>query len=335
VEHTNLPEEPLSALHHLENYRSGFTDLGLWEPYVRAVYERHAGVPCELVRGTLPGSFPTFICDDRWVIKFFGRLFEGGESFEAELQASQIASFDPALLLARVVAAGRLFESPSEWPWPYIIFTYLPGVSIGEVYDQVSFEDKDLLARHIGAYTRRLHRLPLVGSHFPADWAPYASFLQAQRAACQANHAAWGALPAAWLDQLENYILPVNELVEEYLQPHLIHADLTRDHVLGTFQGGHWKTSGLIDFGDAMVGDLFYELVALHIDLFDCDKRLLKAFMVGYSFPSGYKRGFARRAMSLTLLFRFNVLEMVFERHPEARQTGSLEELGEWMWNVG
>ena len=83
-----------------------------------------------------------------------------------------------------------------------------------------------------------------------------------------------------------------------------------------------------------LVGDLFYELVALHIDLFDCDKRLLKAFMVGYSFPSGYKRGFARRAMSLTLLFRFNVLEMVFENHPEARQAGSLEELGNWIWNV-
>jgi hygromycin-B 7''-O-kinase len=38
----------------------------------------------------------------------------------------------------------------------------------------------------------------------------------------------------------------------------------------------------LIDFGDAMVGDLHYELAALHLDLFDCDKRLLRQFLDHY-----------------------------------------------------
>ena len=75
--------------------------------------------------------------------------------------------------------------------------------------------------------------------------------------------------------------------------------------------GERWRPIGVIDFGDAMVGDRLYELVALNLGLFRCDKRLLGIFLDTYGFDLALRRDFVRRAMSLTLLHEFNVLSSV------------------------
>ncbi len=53
----------------------------------------------------------------------------------------------------------------------------------------------------------------------------------------------------------------------------------------GSWDGERWQTWALVDFSDARVGDLLYELVALHIDLFQLDTRLLRAFLEAYGSP--------------------------------------------------
>ena len=88
----------------------------------------------------------------------------------------------------------------------------------------------------------------------------------------------------------------------------MLHCDLNADHVLGGFEGERWRPVGVIDFGDAMIGDRMYDLVALHLGLFRCDKRLLRAFLDDYGSDERLRRDFARRAMSMTLLHQFDVL---------------------------
>jgi hypothetical protein len=44
-------------------------------------------------------------------------------------------------------------------------------------------------------------------------------------------------------------------------------------------EGVKWKPVSLIDFGDTLVGDTAYELVAIHLALFRCDKELLAEFV--------------------------------------------------------
>jgi hypothetical protein len=104
--------------------------------------------------------------------------------------------------------------------------------------------------------------------------------------------------------------------------------------MLGDFEGDHWRPSGIIDFGDAMAGDRVYELVALHIGLCRCDKRLLRVFLDAYGFDAGLRRDFVRRAMSMTLLHEFDVLSEVFSRFPEAQQVDGLDELAALLWDL-
>lgn len=326
----------LSSLHLLEtldSYQRSFTDPALWEPYVRQVCQRHGLEPCVQVRSGLPGTYPTFIVDDRRVVKFFGRLFDGGLAFETEGEVDRLLKQDRMIPAPPVIAAGQLFEAAEGWHWPYLIFEYIPGVSLGEVYDRVSLEDRLLLARELGGVVQSLHKLAIQDSPlFPPTWEGYRYFLADRYRSCQADHLGWGTLPKRLVRQIDDFLPPLDDLVDFKVAPHLIHADVTHDHLLGRLDGGRWRTLGLIDFGDARVGDIFYELVALHLDVFDCDTRLLQVFLQAYGYSPPHD--FPRRAMSMTLLHQFNVLEGIVRWYPKIRDIASLEQLANWFWNL-
>jgi hypothetical protein len=79
-------------------YSAHFMDLSLWEPSVRLVCRRH-GLGCEQIIPGLAGTYPTFIveCDHRdghlssrsVVVKFFGPLFDGVNSYVVERTIGQ------------------------------------------------------------------------------------------------------------------------------------------------------------------------------------------------------------------------------------------------------
>src|SRR5262249_49729636 len=152
----------------------------------------------------------------------------------------------------------------------------IPGLSLGE--SDVSYADRLALATWLGPVVRSIHTLPLddAGPLMP-EWDDFAAFLAAQRAAAAATHVRWGRLPARLVAHIDTYLPRLEELIDRPATPALIHADLNRDHVLGEIVGGAWRPTGVIDFGDARVGDRMYELVALHLGLFDADGRLLSA----------------------------------------------------------
>jgi len=322
--------EALSALDQIESYRHLFTDIGLWTPYIEEVCRRHGLSPAGPVSIGVPGTYPAFIVGGRWLIKFFGRLFEGEQSFKAEREAGRLTALDPAIPAAQILASGEL--GGPGWPWPYLVFTYVPGKSLGEQLDQVSFRDRLRIAREMGELVRRLHALPLAGSAvFPNHYSGYIEFLETQRAACQRSQRGWGTLPARLLAQIERFIPRPQQLVNTLRPPHLIHADLTLDHLLGSITGGHWKTLALIDFGDSMTGDLLYELAALHLDLFQADRRLLYAFLESYGLPPEEWAGLPRRALAMALLHRFDVFAGLPGGMLEA---DSLDELAQRLWGL-
>lgn len=320
----------LDQLDNLDAYRRLFTDVNLWAPYVREVCQRHNLMPCQQVSVGVPGSYPAFLVENRWVVKFFGRLFDGGESFLVEREAGWLVQSDPAIPAVRLVASGELGKS--QWHWPYLIFDLIQGVSIGQVMDQVSLEDRLRVAREMGDLALSLHSLPLARqSFFPNNWSDYRAFLARQRQVCVQNHRIWGTLPPHLVEQIEAFLPPIESLVEPTRSPHLIHADLTKDHLLGRLEQGRWTTLALIDFGDAMTGDLLYELVALHLDLFNCDRMMLAEFLNVYGMASEQRASLVQRAMAVTLLHRFNVIDCI---PVDVLKAPDLETLALRLWDV-
>ena len=83
-----------------------------------------------------------------------------------------------------------------------------------------------------------------------------------------------------------------------------------------------------------MIGNILYELSALHMDLFRRDKRLLRAYLDAYGLDEQSRHTLPRRAMSVALLHRFNVLYGLVESHPRAQECSSLDELAVLLWDV-
>jgi hygromycin-B 7''-O-kinase len=181
----------------------------------------------------------------------------------------------------------------------------------------------------MGKYLRSLHHLSLntlspLSSSLQPTWDSYAVFLHQQGSDCLANHHLWKDLPDHLLPQIESFLLPVEQLIDFSAAPHLVHADLTADHLLGQLEDGHWQSLAVIDWGDAMVGNLLYELVALHVDMFQGDKSLLRACLETYQMPPFFQADFPRKAMNMLLLHQFPMPAEFYQPHSDAR---SLQDL--------
>jgi len=322
----------------MDRYRRLFMDATYWAPFVRAVCERHGLQPANEIRaGPVPGTYPVFIVDDRWVVKFFGTQFNGQRTFAVELEVNRLLSATRAVPSPALAAHGHLLEGDGEGcRWPYLIFEFMREGSLGEVRERMSPLDKMAIARAVGAISHRLHSVDLRDTAvLRPTWDYYYEMLRSQSVDCAARHRAWRSLPEPLIGQIEGFLPPPEELVAGRNRPALLHGDLTADHILVAHDGAGWKLKAIIDYGDALVGDPLYELIALHLDLFRYDKGLLRECLAAYGCQEPIGSEMARKLLSLCLLFPFNAFHDYFIRNPAASAITNLEELADRLWCYG
>ncbi len=312
----------LDCLETLEGYRLSFMDALLWRPYVQQVFYEY-GWPSNEIQPGLAGTYPTFIVDRKRVIKFFGLPFNGEQSWLVEMECGELLRSFQEMPSVKIIASGSLTQQSG---WHYLVFEFVPGTSIGLVYENVLWEDKLRLAEQMGTWLRRMHHL-----HIPGK----SSLPRMDRKTSS------GWVSERLISGLNQWPTHLARGVAEYLASHVydrtgsvcfIHADLTRDHVLGKIIDEHWVTAAVIDFGDAMFGDIYYELAALHLDLFDCDKRLLQAFLESYGMS--LMTDFVQKSMTAALMHQFDVIAPLFERKPDLAETSSIADLANRLWDL-
>jgi hypothetical protein len=335
----SLPEGMLSDRSF---YADHFMDLQLWQPRVTEVCHR-LGLACERVTSGLPGSFPTFIASlapgSAWpnvVVKFFGPLFDGHACFLVELGMGNYLRGNPLPIASPAI----LMHGWLDDDWGYLVFEHVPGMSLGEARQLLSAEALHRLARQLGGYMRALHSVPadtlpaVAISSAPASLGNFRVFLEHQWEHCLAYHRQWDDLPAHLLAQLPDYVLPPGKLLDPSTPPHLLHADLTADHLLGRLippdpaapLGSNWESLAVIDWGDARLGNILYELVAVYVDLFHGDRHLLHSCLESYGLSSFFQQDFPRKALSMLLLHQFPIPASFYALHHECV---TLEQLAE------
>ncbi len=302
---------------------------------MRWVVEAQFGRQDAEVRSGLAGTYPTFIAENRWVVKFFGQLFDGQATHAAELCVGLLRPERYGMPAPKMLARGALYDAPGQWPWPYLVFEFVEGLSIGEAADRVSHGGRLRVAREVAGMTRSLHaqHVPAAGP-FAAAWDDYRALLDRQRERCTESHREWGDLPDHLIGQIDDYLAPTECLIDEGRRAHLIHADITADHILGVLTPDGWRTTAMIDFGDAMVGDHLYELVALHLDVFRGDTALLAAYLDAYAADSAFYRDLPHRALSTCLLHRFDVLSTLPGLGHDLDGIESLSDLADALWTL-
>jgi hygromycin-B 7''-O-kinase len=311
-------------------YGEVFTKPEFWRPYLDRIAHRHGlslGAAQEI---GVPGTHPVFLSDAE-VVKIFSPLFDGGASWRIEKEMYERLERETAIPAPRVLASGQLFEGELNDSWPYLILSRIPGRSVGEDRDRLTEADWGTALRSLGRTIRALHSLPV--RDFPALGEERGSFrdhLEAQREGCIERHRSWGALPERLIRQIPDYLPPTEDWIAE--PPVVLHADLTEDHLLGKFIGGAWKPAGLIDFGDARIGDPTYEWVALHFGMLRCDPKSLRLFLNSYY---GEEKAFQfdpKRLMSYALLHEFDLFSSAFDWRPELKDALNWMELETHIW---
>ncbi|GED71945.1 hypothetical protein BRE01_56470 [Brevibacillus reuszeri] len=261
----------------LQEYISRKDDIHFWWLYVAAILERHGleKKDQELLAG-LGGTYPTFLYGDV-VVKLFGYMQSSEKSFEAERAAKLLLATDREIAVPRLGGEGRLFEDAHN-PWSYLITTRMPGVTWQ--YADLNTEQKLRVAHELGCQMRRVHALSPSGIATHDDW----SGMDVTRAIANSS------LPAHLVAQVNEYLAGLGSF-----DPVFVHGDVMFRHVF--VENGH--LSGIIDWGDAMVTDRHYEFAKLHLDLFNCDKSLLRAFLAASDWPM--TKDFAKKAMGMAL----------------------------------
>jgi hygromycin-B 7''-O-kinase len=296
------------------SYARRFQDPVFWQPYLDEVLRRHGLPPRQAILGT-GGTFPTFLVGE-YVVKFFGRRFDGAECFLIERALHSQVLPRLHLFTPRHVADGHLFET--GWRWPYIVTTRLAGTAWREASHRPG-DWQRVVAAELGAALREVHALEC-----PAEPIWRGDVLGALRATCAARQRSRRMLPEFLIDQIDDYLAPLSA------ERCLVHADLHGDHIF--VRDGH--LAGIIDWGDALCGDPYYDLPALFFGTFGGSKPLLRAFLDAYGWPIGSESGgssFARRSMTMTLLHEFNPLGQAL---PLSQDVTTLDELAEILWRL-
>lgn len=270
------------------HYGAHLADPTYWAPYVRRALSRHR-LPVGELEPPFAGSFPTFLVGGL-VVKLFGPAFDGTASHATELAMHELLASHPEIPAPALVASGQLFAEDPKWP--YLVTERLPGAAIRDA--DITEADAASVASRLGEVAARVHQL--------------------RAPAAVASRALLPGLRATAVERLRRFGLPGHlvEQVPDYLADApppstLIHADITADHVF-VDEG---RLLGVIDWGDSIVADAYYELVAVYLDALGGRPGLLRSFLDGYGWTAA--DGFCRRALQGVLEFQFDAIGRIRE----------------------
>ena len=261
----------------LQEHLSRLDDVSFWRPYVVEILDRHdmADAGRQPTAG-IGATYPTLVCADV-VVKLFGYSRSWRAGYAAERAAQAVLATDPEIAAPRLLAEGELYDDPDA-PWPYLITTRMSGVAWQHA--ELSADQRLSVAAELGRQIRRVHALRPSGNATHEHW-------PAPPMAAAVLHS---SLPGHLIAQIDDYLARLGPLERIF-----VHGDLMCRHVF--VENG--RLAGMIDWGDAMVTDRHYDLAKLHLDLFNGDKSLLRAFLEASNWPVG--QDFPQKAMAIAL----------------------------------
>jgi hygromycin-B 7''-O-kinase len=274
-------------------YATIYRRMEIWLPAMRAICARH-GLDAAALEPAPAGSHVVFWAGQHRMIKLFSRFWP--DDAVAERTSLTALTGHPEIPVPKVIAEGELEG------WPYLILEPLLGVPLNQVWEQVGARDREAICESLGGLMAGLHAMPTAGlDAIAVNWRAWLAERRAGFAAAQAERGASPEWIAAALEYLDEMWPTVTQG-----RPVLLNADITDEHVLLARVGGHWRMTGLIDFGDAMLGDALYEFTAPTVFIVGDGAALRRALMRGYGRAGAeLDDALSRRLAAMALLHQF------------------------------
>ena len=232
----------------------------------------------ELTAGVL-GTFPTYLTGTGLVVKLFPGVWDGPASHAAEV-AADAALRGSGLPVPAIVAGGELFPDgeDGEWPWPFLVYEEAPGVPLAKARPSLDPPRLAVLAADVGAALRTLHGLPPP----TGSWERFLEVLDRRRRQVPDEVVERGNLAPHLAAAVPAYLarFPDEARFDAKGPPAFVHADLHHDHLFLDPETGHLLA--VIDWGDLLEGDRWYDFGALVSGSFHGDREMIDACYDAY-----------------------------------------------------
>lgn len=260
--------------------------------------------------------------DERLILKLFPPFLRG--QFESERVSLAQLRGRLGVPIPEIVVEGE------RDGWPYLVITRLSGVVGSEAWPGLPEDQKERVLAQIGETIAQVQRVPVGDlARIEPGWEP---FMAQQIAGCRARHERLG-LPPKFLDGLDDLLADAEALVALEAPPVILTGEYIPENFLLSCDGGDWRLSGLIDFGDVMTGRAEYDLLGPSAFMTAGMPGRVRSLFSGF----GYSRAacdftLKRRLMALMLLHRFSdpVRHICIEGWQQ--QAGDLFQLQELLW---
>ena len=312
----------LPNLPNFETFKAWRADASRWLPAALDIARGH-GLPHAHPHPFLTGT-NLVVALDGLVLKIFPPILR------AQF-ISERASL--SLLRGRVsVPIPEIAHQGERDGWPYLVITRLRGMLGAEVWPTLPEDQKERVLGQIGETIAEVQRAPSGElSRIEPRWE---QFMRTQIEGCGARHRRLG-LPQKYWEGLDEIVRDATTLIPVNAAPVILTGEYIPENFLLSREGGNWRLSGLIDFGDVLTGWGEYDLLGpsafMTAGMPRRVRRLFRGF--GYS-PEVVTPTVRRRLMALLLLHRFSdpIRHICIEGWQE--KAGDLSELAELLWPV-
>lgn len=224
----------------------------------------------------------------------------------------------------------RFYKAGEDGGWTFIIMSRLPGVTLEKAWLSLSLADKAAVLTDIGRIMARVHAVPVHSLHdLPPPWS---EFFPAQIEKCRARHERLG-MPRWFVEGLDAFVQANLSRLPEEFEPVILTGEYTPFNLLVSEQKPVTAISGMIDFGDAMIGYNEYDLLGPW--LFSCEGRaeLVTALLTGYGYASkDQNKELRRRLFLLQILHRYSDFKAQVRIPSWEARVRSFDELEEILW---
>lgn len=292
----------------------------VWRQAAEVICARH-GLAHSGTRRASQGENIIFLLDRALVIKIFAPF---RENYQRETAALAFAQGKLTIRTPDLLHTGELEG------WPYLVMTQLAGQASRSVWGNIERRDRLEIISSLGAAMSELHRhdAPLQTA-LDRDWR---AFLERQARESVERQRACGANPQ-WLESLPAYIAARFGLLPTEQRQVFLHGDIHAGNLLLAEEGGHWRISGLIDFGDSLCGFHEYEFVAPGLLMVQGDAELQRAMLLAYGYAEQQLDPVLRaRLMLLTILYECSDLRKYALRLAPTAVNLTLDELEQAIW---
>jgi hygromycin-B 7''-O-kinase len=313
----------LPSLSNFETFQAWRADASQCLPVALDIARSH-GLPHADPQVFSTGTNLVVGLDDRLILKIFPPLLRS--QFVSERRALAQLRGHLGVPIPEIVLEGE------RDGWPYVVITRLSGMLGTEAWPVLPEDQKERVLAEIGETIADVQRVPVGDlSRIEPRWE---RFIAKQIEGCRARHARQG-LPPKFLDGLDDILREATTLIPLDAPPVILTGEYIPENFLLSSEGGNWRLSGLIDFGDVMTGWGEYDLLGPSAFMTAGVPRRVQSLFSGF----GYSKAdinftMKRRLMALMLLHRASdpVSHICIEGWQQ--KAADLFELQELLWPV-